>query len=85
MIGAASEFKEGDFTIGVGAKDEATRKNARALLSKHKIKRSYQHPLSRRRPAEADLADHRQDQYERIEDWTMGRLKEFLLNGLKGQ
>ena len=33
VIGAANDFKEGDQAIGVGAKDEASRKNARALLA----------------------------------------------------
>ncbi|MHC1741577.1 MAG: ethanolamine ammonia-lyase [Syntrophobacteraceae bacterium] len=79
VIGAANEFKEGDLTIGVGAADEATRQNARDLLSNTKIKDLYEHPL---------LADDLQkliwkttdrDRYEKVKDWTMGELKTFLL------
>jgi ethanolamine ammonia-lyase large subunit len=43
IIGAANDFKEGDQAIGVGAKDEASRKNARALLANTRI----QSPLLR--------------------------------------
>ncbi len=79
VIGAANDFKEGDQAIGVGAKDEATRNNARALLANTKIKDLYEHPL---------LADGLQKliwdttdpaQYAKVKDWTMGQLKEFLL------
>jgi len=45
VIGAANDFKEGHLAIGVGAVDEATRKNARALLTNTKIKDLYEHPL----------------------------------------
>src|SRR5262245_33341370 len=79
VIGAANDFKEGDGAIGVGAADEATRKNARALLTNTKIKDLYEHPL-----LEDDLqrliwqtTDHAQ--YSKVKDWTMGQLKEFLL------
>jgi ethanolamine ammonia-lyase large subunit len=79
VIGAANEFKEGDHAIGVGAVDEATRKNARTLLTNTKIKDLYEHPL---------LVDHLQEliwqttdqaQYAQVKDWTLGQLKEFLL------
>lgn len=79
VIGASNEFKEGDQTIGVGAKDEMTRQNARTLLANTKIKDLYEHPL---------LVDDLQKliwkttdkaQYEKVKDWTMGQLKEFLL------
>ena len=45
VIGAANDFKEGDQAIGVGAADEATRENARALLANTKIKDLHEHPL----------------------------------------
>jgi ethanolamine ammonia-lyase large subunit len=79
VIGAANAFKEGDLTIGVGAVNEKTRENARILLSNTKIKDLYEHPL---------LADNLQkliwrttDQacYEKLKEWRMGKLKEFLL------
>src|SRR6476646_9952133 len=38
VIGAANDFKEGDQTIRVGAADQATRDNARSLLSNTRIR-----------------------------------------------
>ena len=35
VIGAANDFKEGDLTIGVGAKDDATRKNRPGASGQH--------------------------------------------------
>ncbi len=79
VIGAANAFKEGDLTIGVGAKDETTRQNARILISNTRIKDLYEHPL-----LVDDLqkliwktTDH--PQYEKIKGWSMGELKNFLL------
>ena len=81
IIGAANDFKEGDQAIGVGAEDEATRKNARALLANTRIRDLHEHPL---------LVDDLQrliwqttdkNQYAKVQDWTMGQLKEFLLTG----
>jgi ethanolamine ammonia-lyase large subunit len=45
IIGAANDFKEGDRAIGVGAKDEASRNNARALLANTRIRDLHEHPL----------------------------------------
>ena len=79
VIGAANDFKEGDETIGVGAKDEATRKNARALLSNTKIKDLYDHPLLVDSVQKLVWQTTDQAQYAKVKDWTMGQLKEFLL------
>jgi ethanolamine ammonia-lyase large subunit len=85
VIGASNAFKEGDQTIGVAADDEATRQNARTLLANTKIKDLYEHPL---------LADDLQKlvwqttdrgRYEKVKDWTMGQLKEFLLTKSEGE
>lgn len=79
LIGASNAFKEGDQTIGVGAVDESTRKNAQALLAQTTIKDLHEHPL---------LVDDLQKliwetiddkQYEITKDWTIGELKIFLL------
>jgi ethanolamine ammonia-lyase large subunit len=79
VIGAANAFKEGDVAVGVGAADEATRQNARALLANTRIRDLYSHPL---------LADdlqkliwHTTDpvQYAKTSTWTIGQLREFLL------
>ena len=79
MIGAANAFKEGDQTIGVGADDEATRKNARTLLANTKIKDLYEHPLFVDDLQKLIWQTTDQAQYEKVKDWTMGELKEFLL------
>jgi len=79
VIGASNAFKEGDQAIGVAADDEATRQNARTLLSNTKIQALHEHPL---------LVDSVQKYlwqttdmalYEKVKGWTMGELKEFLL------
>ena len=79
VIGAANDFKEGDLTIGVGAKDEATRKIARKLLANTKIKDLYDHPLLVDDLQKLIWKTTDQAQYEKVKDWTMGELKTFLL------
>ena len=79
VIGAANAFKEGDLTIGVGADDEATRKNAQALLANTKIKDLYEHPLLEDNLQKLLWLTTDQAQYAKVKDWTMGQLKEFLL------
>jgi ethanolamine ammonia-lyase large subunit len=78
VIGAANEFKEGDVTIGVGAPDEATRTNARALLKNTKIKDLYDHPMLADDLQKLIWKTTDQAQYEKVKDWTMGQLKDFL-------
>ncbi|WP_457584781.1 ethanolamine ammonia-lyase [Ensifer canadensis] len=78
-LGAANEFKEGDQAIGVGAEDETTRKSARVLLTNTKISDLYQHPLFEDELQQLIWQTTDQAQYEKVKDWTMGRLKEFLL------
>lgn len=79
VIGAANDFKEGDWAIGVGAVDEATRKNARALLTNTKIKDLYEHPLLVDDLQRLIWQTTDQAQYAKVKDWTMGELKAFLL------
>ncbi len=79
VIGAANDFKEGDLTIGVGAKDEATRKIARELLANTKIEDLYEHPLLVDDLQKLIWETTDQAQYGKVKDWTMGELKEFLL------
>ncbi|MFP2925581.1 ethanolamine ammonia-lyase subunit EutB [Pyxidicoccus sp. 3LG] len=79
VLGAANAFKEGDVLVGVAAADEPSRENARKLLENTRL---------------ADLESHpvRQDQLHALlveaedrvaaagaADWTLGRLKQFLL------
>ncbi|NLI80321.1 MAG: ethanolamine ammonia-lyase [Deltaproteobacteria bacterium] len=79
VIGAANAFKEGDVAIGVGAKDEATRQNARALLSNTKIKDLFVHPLLEDDLQKLIWKTTDRDGYETVKDWTMGQFKTFLL------
>lgn len=81
VIGAANEFKEGDQAIGVGAEDAATRENARALLANTTIRDLHEHPLFEDDLQRLIWQTTDQTQYEKVRDWTMGRLKEFLLAG----
>ena len=79
VIGAANAFKEGDQTIGVGAKDEATRQNARALLANTKIGDLNERPLLVDSLQKLIWQTTDRAQYVKVKDWTMGQLKEFLL------
>ena len=85
VIGAANDFKEGDLAIGVGAADEATRKNARALLTNTKIGDLYQHPLLVDDLQKLIWRTTDQAQYAKVKDWTMGELKQFLLTKSEGE
>ena len=71
--------------IGVGAEDEATRKNARALLANTKIKDLYEHPLLVDDLQKLIWQTTDQAQYAKVKDWTMGQLKEFLLTEVRGR
>jgi ethanolamine ammonia-lyase large subunit len=79
VIGAANDFKEGDLTIGVGARDDATRKNARQLLANTKIKDLYEHPLFVDDLQKLIWKTTDPAQYEKVKEWTMRELKAFLL------
>jgi ethanolamine ammonia-lyase large subunit len=79
VIGASNAFKEGDVTIGVGADDEGSRQNARALLANTRIKDLYDHPLLADSVQKLVWQTTDQTQYGKVKDWTMGQLKEFLL------
>ena len=81
IIGAANDFKEGDQAIGVGAKDEASRKNARALLANTRIRDLHKHPLHVDDLQRLIWQTTDKDQYAKVQDWTMGRLKQLLLTG----
>ena len=80
VIGAANDFKEGDQAIGMAAADEATRGNARALLANTRIRDLHEHPLLVDDLQRLIWRTTDQAQYARVQDWTMGQLKEFLLS-----
>lgn len=79
VLGAANEFKEGDESIGVAAANDASRTNARRMLSETTLAKINAHPL-----IEDNLSAFNQgaaDAEARSEsaDWTLGKLKTFLL------
>lgn len=78
IIGSANEFKEGDLTLGISATSEDSRQNARELLSNTKIKDLKKYSLF------TDdlyrLIQQTTDSNEKLDEWTMGELKSFILN-----
>ena len=85
IIGAANDFKEGDQAIGVGAKDEASRENARALLANTRIRDLHEHPFHVDDLQRLIWRTTDKNQYAKVQDWTMGQLKQFLLTGSEDQ
>lgn len=80
IVGAANDFKEGDQAIQVGAVDDATRRHARTLLANTRIGDLYDHPLFEDDLQRLIWQTTDQAQFQKTKDWTLGRLKEFLLN-----
>jgi ethanolamine ammonia-lyase large subunit len=79
IIGAANPYKEGDETIGVAAKDEATRQLARQLLSNTSIGELDEHLLFEDELAQLIQQTTDPAQKEKIKNWTLAELKNFLL------
>lgn len=79
IVGAANAFKEGDETIGVAADDERSRENARKLLANTKIKYIHENILFKDDVQKLIWETVDLTQYEKVKDWTIGELKEFLL------
>lgn len=78
IIGAANEFKEGDLILGLVANNEASRLNARTLLSQTKLGDLNQNALYQDGILELIQRTSLQDQS--VQNWTMGELKRFVLN-----
>jgi ethanolamine ammonia-lyase large subunit len=79
VIGASNAYKEGDQTIGVAADNNASRENARKLLANTKIKDITDHPLLNDDLYKFIAKSINSAQYNKIKDWTMGKMKTFLL------
>ncbi len=79
VIGAANPYKEGDESIGVAASDDASRKNARALLLNTKVGDLHDHPLFVDDQQKLIWATTDADQLKRVRGWTMGQLKQYIL------
>ena len=79
LLGAANEYKEGDEAIGVAAKDDASRRNARTLLANTRIADIDAHPIFEDQLDK--LIDSHVDQEKTAlsQTMTLGELKTFLL------
>ncbi len=79
ILGAANEFKEGDATVAVAAADEASRRNARLLLSNTRISSIDDHPLIRDELSALLTGSVDSVRQESLHDQTFGELKQVLL------
>ncbi len=79
VIGAANPYKEGDAAMGVAADSDQTREKARKLLLNTTIKDIHEHPLFEDNQQKLIWKTTDSTQYEKVKDWTMGRLKDFVL------
>jgi ethanolamine ammonia-lyase large subunit len=79
VIGAANPYKEGDEAIAVAADDDASRANARQLLSNTKIGDLHDNPLFVDNQQKLIWATTDEAQYNKVKNMTMGQLKNFIL------
>lgn len=79
VVGAANAFKEGDQTLGVAARDDASRQQARQLLAATTLGDLDRHRLFEDELQQLiDQAVDAQTQ-ARLQSWTLGELKTFVL------
>ncbi len=79
VLGAANAFKEGDEAEGVAAPDDSTREIARELLAKTRISDLLAHPVFEDEVSRYAASVVDRSVAERLADWTVGQLAEFLL------
>lgn len=80
VIGAANEYKEGDEILGVSAADEASRQNARRLLSNTRIGELHMRPLFSDDLYARLLTTVDAQAAQRTAGWTLEELRAFLLS-----
>jgi ethanolamine ammonia-lyase large subunit len=78
IIGAANEFKEGDLTLGIAATNDASRLNARRLITQTKLRDLDKNALYQDDIFELIQKTSLQD--ESVQNWTMGELKRFVMD-----
>jgi ethanolamine ammonia-lyase large subunit len=78
IIGSANEFKEGDLTLGIAAASENSRLNARHLLANTKIGDLNKNSLFTDEIYQLIQASTKDNLL--LDDWTMEKLKVFILN-----
>ncbi|WP_163997508.1 ethanolamine ammonia-lyase subunit EutB [Pyxidicoccus caerfyrddinensis] len=79
VLGAANAFKEGDALVGVAAADDTSRKNARQLLENTRLVDLGTHPLREDQLHALLVESEDRVAASASQDWTLGRLKQFLL------
>ena len=79
LLGAASEFKEGDETLGVAAIDDASRSRARQLLARTRLAEIDAHPVFADNLHRLVVAERDSRAAAATASWTVGQLKQFLL------
>lgn len=85
VIGAANPFKEGDLTVGTASLDETSRRFARSLIGSTTIKDLHEHPLFVDDVQSLIWNSIDREQYEKVKDWTVGRLKDFVLSASESE
>jgi ethanolamine ammonia-lyase large subunit len=79
ILGAANDYKEGDDSLGVAARDAGTRQRARALLRETRIRDLMAHPVFEDQVYAFIQGAVDQAAFARVADWRMGDLQRFLL------
>ena len=79
ILGAANAFKEGDQTLNLVAGSEAERTNARMLIANTKLKDLDKNTVYRDDLLELILKTTLQN--PKLQSWTLGDLKQFVLSG----
>jgi len=80
ILGAANAFKDGDRIIGVAAADEASRRNARALLANTRLADIDAHPLHPDALFHFISAARDAHARDRLAEHTLAQLKQLLLS-----
>jgi ethanolamine ammonia-lyase large subunit len=80
LVGAANEYKEGDESAGIAAADEASRANARILISNTRIGDLRSHTLFDDGLFQLIEQGVDASKAAQVAGWTMGELKTYLLD-----
>ncbi|MCA9116093.1 MAG: ethanolamine ammonia-lyase subunit EutB [Planctomycetaceae bacterium] len=80
LLGAASEFKEGDESLGVAAADDESRNRARQLLARTTVAAIDRHSVFADELHRLIVAERDTRAAAATAGWTMGQLKQFLLD-----
>ncbi|CAM4394044.1 ethanolamine ammonia-lyase subunit EutB [Zobellia roscoffensis] len=82
ILGAANDFKEGDLSLGLAAAGSVSRERARTLLSNTRIKDLNEKSIYIDEIAKLITSSTQTDRT--IENWTIGKLKTYVLDQPEG-